>query len=190
MWNHLLPKDTCIVCGRKCYEAESRRCSESDKLLCDKWVENNKDNIVKQQIKNLEERLKAGLQPLDELTIVNRRGLYLGAGNFVYHSKTDTFWCCFNSGDIPLLQSERWEKVLPKKTFYSQYKAYLEEVLKKRLFEEKNEGEWPLREGPKEIKTSSEEFSEIEYENVSGFNKDGPFDMKLASASASASVSY
>ncbi len=33
MCNHLLPKDTCIVCGRKCYEAESRRCSESDKLL-------------------------------------------------------------------------------------------------------------------------------------------------------------
>ena len=39
--------------------------------------------------------------------------------------------------------------------------------------------------GPREIKTSSEEFSEIEYENVSGFNKDEPFAMKLASASVS-----
>jgi hypothetical protein len=184
MWNHLLPTDSCIICGRKCFETESGRCSGADKLLCDKWVENNKDDIVKQQIENLQQRIKAGLPALDELRIVNRRGLYLGGGEFAYHSKTDTFWRCFNSGTIPLLQSERWEKVIPKMTFYSQYNASMEEILKKRLFEEKNEGEWPPDEIPKEIKTSSEEFTEIEYESVSGFSKVGPFSMKYATSAS------
>lgn len=181
MWNHLSSKDSCIICGRGCLEAETRRCAGADKLLCDKWIENNKDDIVKQQIKNLEERLKVDLPPLDELRIVNRQGLYLGSGEYVYHPKTDTFYRCMLKGDIPLLQSELWTNVNKASisSYYSQYNAELKDILKKRLFEEDNKGEWPS-EKPIEVKTSSEEYTEIEYENVSGFNKNGPFAMKYA----------
>jgi hypothetical protein len=170
MWNHILSKDSCIICGRKCQEVESRKCTGADKLLCDKWIENNKDDIVKQQIKNLEERIRVGLPPLDELRI-----------EYVYHKKTNTFYRCMLKGGIPLLQSEIWTNMNKSyvSCYHSQYKAELNDILKKRLFKQKNEGEWPP-EKPKEVKASSEEYTEIEYEKVSGFNKNGPFAMKYA----------
>ena len=184
MWNHLAPKDSCIICGRKCSLPESRKCVGSDKLLCDKWLENMKDDIVKQQIKNLEERIKVELPPLDELTIVNRRGLYLGDAEYVYHLKTDTFFQCMINGiNIPLLQSESWLNIdkSQRYSYYSQYKAELRDILKKRIFEDKNEGEWPIQK-PANVNISPEEFSEIEYESVSGFMGAGPFDIKHAAA--------
>jgi hypothetical protein len=183
MWNHLAPKDSCIICGRKCFVPESRQCVGSDKLLCDKWVENMKDAIVKQQIKNLQERLKVNLPPLNELIIVNRDGLYLGDGEYVYHTKTDTFFRCIIQGqNIPLLQSEIWVNVNKYiHSYYSQYNAELKDILKKRIFEEENKGEWSPHKRV-DINISPEEFSEIEYEPVSGFIKSGLFDIKHALA--------
>jgi hypothetical protein len=185
MWNHLLPKDSCIVCGRKCYEANSRKCTGADILLCDKWIDSNRNDIVKQQIKNLEERLRVDLPPLDELRMVNRRGLYLGDGEYVYHPKTDTFFRCMVKGNIPLLLSELWTNVNKSfiSCYHSQYNAELKDILKKRLFEENNEGEWPP-EKQIEVKASSEEYTDIEYENMSGFNEAGPFAMKYATAAS------
>ncbi len=140
--------------------------------------------MVKQQIKNLEERLKVGLPPLDELIIVNRRGLYLGGAEYVYHPKTDTFFrCMINGMNIPLLQSESWLNMDkgPIYSYYSQYKAELRDILKKRIFEEDNKGEWP-EQRPVDVNISPEEFNEIEYEPVSGFKQVGPFDIKHAAA--------
>lgn len=187
MWNQSIPKNKCFICGRgNPYEDKdnkSKRCEGENKPLCDKWLENNKMDIANQQIKNLEERMKVGLPPLEELMILNRRGLYLGLGEFVYHPETDTFYRCFLSGEIPLLQSESWENVNKERisTYYSQYKAELKDILKKRLFEEKNKGEWPA-EPQVNPNISPAEFSEIEYESVPGFKEDGPFDVKHAGA--------
>lgn len=185
MWNQSVPRNKCFICGRGRYEdgTENKRCIGEDKILCDKWLENNKIEIANQQIKNLEARMKVGLPPLEELMIVNRRGLYLGWGEFVYHPQTDTFFSCMLSGEIPLLQNESWINVNKDRisTYYSQYKAELKDILKKRLFEEGNKGEWPAK--PQvNPNISSAEFSEIEYDAVPGFTDDGPFDVKHAAA--------
>ena len=125
--------------------------------------------------------MKVGLPPLEELLIVNRRGLYIGWGEYVYHPETDTFYRCFLSGEISLLQSERWVKVKQRSSYYGGYNAYIGDILKKRLFEEKNKGEWPQK--PQvNPNISPAEFSEIEYESVPGFTGDGPFDIKHAAA--------
>lgn len=183
MWNQSVPKNKCFICGRGLYEDEnkSKRCEGHDKQLCDKWLENNKIEITNQQIKNLEQRVKVGLPPLEELMIVNRRGLYLGWGEFLYHPETDTFFKCMLSGEIPLLQSERWEKLKQKSCYYGGYNAHIEDILKKRLFEDKNKGEWSQH---PQVKTniSPAEFSEIEYDAVPGFTSDDPFDVKHAAA--------
>ena len=186
MWNQSVPKNRCYICSRSHWEDGNkyRRCEGPDKILCDKWVENNKIDIANQQIKNLEERMRVNLPPLDELMIVNRRGLYLGWGEFVYHPETDTFYSCQLRGEIPLLQSERWINVNkdgPLHSYYSQYNAELKDILKKRLFEEGNKGEWPPKSSVNP-NISPVEFSEIEYEPVPGFTGDGPFDVKHAAA--------
>lgn len=186
MWNQSIPRNKCFICGRGRYDNEnkSKRCEGEDKLLCDKWLENNKIEIANQQIKNLEARMKIDLPPLEELMIVNRRGLYLGWGEFVYHPETDTFFSCMLSGEIPLLQTESWINVNkdgPVYSYYSQYKAELKDILKKRLFEEGNKGEWPPNPSVNP-NISPAEFTEIEYDAVSGFTGDGPFDVKHAAA--------
>lgn len=181
MFHHILPKNTCCVCGRRCYEDDKRRCSGNDKLVCDSWLENNKSDIVLQNIKNIEERLKVELPPLDELMIVNRRGLYLGWGEYVYHPKTDKFWICMVSGNIPLLQSEHWEKLEPRSRYCGGYNAYIGDILKKRLFEENNKGEWSAN-SPEEIIKASKDCSHIDYEKIEAFNEEGPFKNNFAEA--------